>query len=68
MFPINSMPTFFQYLTMILPPRYFITFIESEFMAGTVWKLVFVNAVFLTVLGMILFIAVYKNTDMRLKG
>ena len=37
-------------------------------MAGTVWKLVFVNAVFLTVLGMILFIAVYKNTDMRLKG
>lgn len=67
MFPINSMPTFFQYLTMILPPRYFITFIESEFMAGTVWKLVFVNAVFLTVLGMILFIAVYKNTDMRLK-
>lgn len=68
MFPINSMPKFFQILTMILPPRYFITFIESEFMAGTVWRLVFVNAIFLTVLGIILFIAVYKNTDMRLKS
>lgn len=67
MFPINSMPKFFQILTGILPPRYFITFIESEFMAGTVWSLVFVNAVFLTILGLILFIVVYKNTDMRLE-
>lgn len=66
MFPINSMPEFFQHLTRILPPRYFITFIESEFMAGTVWQIVFVNSVFLTVLGLILFGLVYKSTDMRL--
>lgn len=66
MFPINSMPIFFQHLTRILPPRYFITFIESEFMAGTVWEIVIINSIFLTVLGLILFIAVYKNTDMRL--
>ncbi len=66
MYPINSMPKVFQILTGILPPRYFITFIESEFMAGTVWEIVFINAVFLSVLGMLLFLAVYKNTDMRL--
>ncbi len=66
MFPINSMPVFFQHLTMILPPRYFITFIESEFMAGTVWEIVIINSIFLTVLGLILFAAVYKRTDMRL--
>lgn len=66
MFPINSMPKIFQILTGLLPPRYFITFIESEFMAGTVWQLVFVNAIFLTILGLILFIIVYKSTDMRL--
>ena len=66
MFPINSMPEVFQHLTRILPPRYFITFIESEFMAGTVWEIVIINSVFLTVLGLILFVAVYKNTDMRL--
>ncbi len=66
MFPINSMPLFFQYLTMLLPPRYFISFVESEFMAGTVWRIVFINSVFLTFLATILFIAVYKNTDMRL--
>ncbi len=68
MFPINSMPRFFQILTGILPPRYFITFIESEFMAGTIWSLVAINAVFLTVLGLLLFFLVYKSTDMRLGG
>ena len=66
MFPINSMPLIFQHLTRILPPRYFITFIESEFMAGTVWEIVIVNSIFLTILGLVLFAAVYANTDMRL--
>lgn len=66
MFPINSMPLFFQHLTRILPPRYYITFIESEFMAGTIWEIVLLNSVFLTVLGLILFGLVYKKTDMRL--
>jgi ABC-2 type transport system permease protein len=66
MFPISSMPKIFQYLTMVLPPRYFITFIESEFMAGTIWNIVLINSIFLTVLGLILFVAVYKKTAERL--
>lgn len=66
MFPINSMPAIFQFLTMILPPRYFITFVESEYMAGTIWEIVIANSIFLIVLGSILFVLVYKNTDMRL--
>lgn len=67
MYPINSMPLFFQYFTMILPPRYFVSFIESEFMAGTVPEVVFVNSAFLSVLGLILFTAVYKKTYIRLE-
>lgn len=66
-FPINSMPLFFQYLTNLLPPRYFITFIESEFMAGTIWKIVVINSIFLTILGLLLFALLYKNTQMRLE-
>lgn len=66
MFPINSMPLFFQYLTVILPPRHFITFIESEFMTGTVPEIVIINSIFLSVLGLLLFTLVYKNTTMRL--
>ncbi len=66
MFPISSMPEIFQYLTYILPPKYFITFIESEFMAGTVWEIIIVNSIFLIILGLLLFVIVYKSTDMRL--
>ena len=68
MFPINSMPVFFQYLTAIIPPRYYIAFIESEFMAGGVNEIRLANAFYLTVLGLILFVAVYKKTQMRLSN
>ncbi len=67
MFPINSMPTFFQYLTMIIPPRYYISFIESEFMAGGVNEIRLANAFYLTLLGSLLFAGVYKKTQMRLE-
>ncbi len=68
LFPINSMPVFFQYLTMIIPPRYYISFIESEFMAGGVNEIRLANAFYLTLLGLILFVAVYKKTQMRLES
>ena len=66
-YPINSMPKFFQYLTSILPPRYFIIFIQSEFMAGSILKIILINSVFLFVLGMILFFVVYFSVDLRLE-
>ena len=67
MFPINSMPVFFQHLTRVLPPRYYVSFVESEFMAGSVAEIVIANAIYLTLLGVILFWLVYKNTSIRLE-
>lgn len=67
MFPINSMPVFFQHLTRILPPRYYVSFVESEFMAGGVNSIRLENAIYLTILGLLFFAAVYKNTSMRLE-
>lgn len=67
MFPINSMPVFFQYLTRILPPRYYVSFIESEFMTGGVNAIRLENAVYLSILGLLFFAAVYKNTSSRLE-
>ena len=66
-YPISSMPLIFQYLTAILPPRYFITFIQSEFMAGTVVKIVVINSIFLFLLGISLFFIVYRNLNLRLE-
>ena len=67
LFPINSMPQVFQWLTYLLPPRYFSSFILSEFLAGTVPALVIVNSVFLTALGLLLFGFVYYLTPTRLE-
>lgn len=66
-YPINSMPVFFQILTKFLPPRYFVSFIQSEFMAGTVKEIVIINSLYMLILGSILFVAVYKNTQTRLE-
>lgn len=66
-YPITSMPVIFQWLTKFLPPRYFVSFIQSEFMAGTIPEIVIINSLYMFILGSILFYAVYKNTPMTLE-
>lgn len=65
-FPICSMPKIIQAVTAIIPTRYYVSFILSEFMAGTVWEIVIINACFLGLLAIILFIGVYQALKMRL--
>ncbi len=65
-FPINSMPLVFQHLTRVLPVRYYVAFIESEFLAGSVRQIIMENSLFLSALGVLLFAAVLKNTKTRL--
>lgn len=65
-FPIFSMPKIFQWLTTLVPPRYFVTFIESEFLAGSIPEIIITSSVFLSILAILLFILVYKKTATRL--
>lgn len=66
-FPTTSMPTWIQWLSSIIPARYFVSCLQSEFMAGTIPEIVIPNCIFLGVLGIILFVAVYRRTQMRLE-
>lgn len=66
-FPINSMPVPIQWLSTIIPAKYFVACIQSEFMTGTVPEIVIPNCIFLGVLGSLLFLLVYKKTQMRLE-
>lgn len=66
-FPTTSMPTWIQWLSLIIPARYFVSCLQSEFMAGTVPEIIIPNCIFLGILGLILFIAVYNKTQMRLE-
>ncbi len=66
-FPITSMPQPIQWLSTIIPAKYFVSCIQSEFMVGTINEIVVPNCIFLGIFGLILFIAVYKKTQMRLE-
>lgn len=65
-YPINSMPQYLQWVTVIIPARYFVPCIQSEFMAGTIWGIVIPNSLILLLLGTMLFFLVYSQTKMRL--
>lgn len=66
-FPISSMPMFMQYLSLVIPSRYFVACIQSEFMSGTVPEIVIPNCIFLAIFGLILFVIIYSATKMRLE-
>lgn len=66
-FPINSMPLPLQWMSSVIPARYFVTCIQSEFMTGTVPEVIIPNCIFLGTLGLILFALVYKKTQMNLE-
>lgn len=66
-FPIKSMPIVMQWISMAVPSRYFVSCIQSEFMTGTVLEIVIPNCIYLGILGLILFMAVYSKTQMRLE-
>lgn len=65
-FPISSMPDILQKFTTIVPTRYFVAFIQSEFLSGTIFEIVLTNALILTVLGISMFFIIYKSIKLRL--
>lgn len=66
-FPIISMPEALQILSSIVPSKYFVSCIQSEFMVGTIPEIIVPNCIFLGVFSLILFCIVYKKTQIRLE-
>lgn len=66
-FPIVSMPEALQILSSIIPSKYFVACIQSEFMVGTVPEIIIPNCIFLGIFSLILFYLVYKKTQIRLE-
>lgn len=65
-FPILSMPLFFRWLTKLLPPTHYVSFIKNEFLAGTVRQNALTGSLFLLLLGFLFSLLVYKKTARRL--
>ena len=52
-FDINSMPTAIQIVTHIVAARYFVSILQSVFLAGDIWAVILPNAAALAVMAAI---------------
>ena len=66
-FDIGSMPEPIQWLTYIVPARYFVAIMQTVFLAGDVWAVVLPNAAALFVMAAILLVLVGRKAHKRLE-
>jgi ABC-2 type transport system permease protein len=53
-FEIKSMPEILQWVTYIVPARYFVTILQTSFLAGTIWDLILPNFLMLCLFAVVL--------------
>jgi ABC-2 type transport system permease protein len=65
-FEIPSMPTPIQWLTTIVPARYFIPSLQTVFLAGDVWPLFLRDIAAMLAIGAVFFVLAARSTKKRL--
>ena len=68
LFEIDSMPTWLQILTYVVPARYFVASLQTVFLAGDVWSQFVPNILSMLAIGVGLFAIVARNTRKTLDG
>jgi len=66
-FDIHSMPTPIQYLTHVIPARYFVAILQTSFLAGDIYEVIAPNAFALLIMS-ILFLFLVRRRSTRLIG
>jgi ABC-2 type transport system permease protein len=66
LFDIESMPRAVQYVTYLIPARYFNVSLKTLFLAGDVWPLLFVSMAYMLFLGALFFCLTYRHIVKRL--
>lgn len=65
-FEIKSMPLFVQAITYFIPARYFVSCLQTLFLAGNIYSVIIPNLIGIVILGLILFILITAKTNKRL--
>jgi len=65
-FEISSMPLPIQFVTYVIPARYFVSCLQTLFLVGNVWPLVLSNTMYILTFGLILLVITAYNTVKRL--
>ncbi len=66
-FDINSMPPVIQWLTYLVPAKYFVAIIQSTFLAGNVWPIILTNCAYLILMSVIFFVLIMKKSHKSLE-
>lgn len=67
LFEIDAMPAPIRLLTRILPPRYFVSSLQTIFLAGDTLSILVPNALILSTFAIVLFVLLYRSTQTRLE-
>jgi ABC-2 type transport system permease protein len=65
-FDIASMPRAVQIITHLLPARYYVTLLQTVFLAGNVWSVILPNSAVLAVMAAVLLLLTRRKTQKRL--
>ncbi len=66
-FDINSMPPVIQWLTYLVPAKYFVAIIQSTFLAGNVWPIILTNCAYLILMSLVFFALIMKKSHKSLE-
>jgi ABC-2 type transport system permease protein len=66
LFDLRSMPLAIQLISFLLPARYYVALLQTEFLAGDVWSLILPNAAVLAVMATALLLLTRTATRKRL--
>lgn len=67
LFDINSMPEIIQLITHVVPARYFVSILQTLFLAGDIWPVILSNVFALLIMLVILFTLVWKKSHKNLE-
>ncbi|MFV0481673.1 MAG: ABC transporter permease [Campylobacteraceae bacterium] len=67
LFEIENMPTWLQYVTYIVPAKYFVGSIQTIFLAGNIYEIFVKSTIGIAILGILLFIVIMKKTKKSLE-
>lgn len=68
LFDINSMPEAIQWLTHLIPARYFVAILQTLFLAGDIWPVLLANMGALLIMLVFFTVLVWKKTGKGLEG
>ena len=66
LFDLRSMPAVVRVITYILPARYYVTLLQTIFLAGDIWPVILPNAAVLAAMAMLFFFLTRRATQKKL--